>query len=329
VATALQNAPVPITRGLVTVRLVALLKLITRSARLAFKRTTGLPGFDARLIIQVGTHGPLTLAQIVALLGQDKGQVSRAVKRLVGARVLSREHLRAAIEMTPAGKAAYGRILRLAKSRNAALIDGLTDQELEFLPLVTGRLQANAQSMLAEEQARQRAADEPVETPAPPARARRERAPRDVRDRLVIPDLIGLQNVVLRSAALAFQRELGLSEVDWQLMSQVGEHAPLTLIQLVPLMSQDKSQVARALTRAEAMGLITRQKIGGGRHVMISGTDKGRATYNRLVQLALQRNAVLIAGLSQPEQQQLSITLEKLTTNAAALLAREQDLTSP
>ena len=74
--------------------------------------------------------------------------------------------------------------------------------------------------------------------------------------------------------------------------------------------------------------MITREKIGGGRHVLITITDKGRKVYDRLMQLALQRNAVLVRGIDLPEQHALSAILDRLMINADTLLVREQTLAS-
>jgi DNA-binding MarR family transcriptional regulator len=326
-ARVLDNEPIPITRRLVTGRLIALLKVVTRSAGLAFKRATGFPGLDACLLAKIGEHGAMTLAELVALFSRDKGQVSRAVNRLLNERLLSRDHPGGPLSMTRTGRAAYTRVLRLAKSRNAQLLRDLTDQQLQLLPTVVAKLETNARGLLAAELARQRTRDralQPLAQGSSPAQ--RWSSVTQPRHRLVIPELLALQNLVLKSAALAVERELALTEVNWQLISCIGELSPLTRIELMPQMSQSKSQVTRALMRTQSMGLIALEKIGGGRHVLISITDKGRKTYDRIMQLALQRNAVLTRGIAPADQHEFSATLDKLTANANLLLAREQTL---
>jgi DNA-binding MarR family transcriptional regulator len=325
-ARVLDNEPIPITRRLVTGRLCALLKIVTRSAGLAFKRTSGFSGPDACLLAKIGEHGRLTPAELVALLGYDKGQVSRAVTRLANERVLARDVPRGPVSMTRTGRAAYTRILRLARSRNSQLLRELTEQQALLLPVLMGKLETNARGLLAMEIARQRTREGTVQplSPGAPARARPSFA--QLRHKLVVPELISLRNLVLKSAALAVERELSLSEVDWQLISHIGEHSPLTQIELMSQMSQERSQVARALLRTEGVGLITREKIGGGRHVLISITDRGRKTYDRIMQLALQRNAVLVRGIAAPEQHEFSAILDKLMVSADVLLVREQSL---
>lgn len=312
-------------RRLVTARLITLLKVLGDSASLAFRRETGLSGSDWYLIAQIGEYGPLALTEIAVRLRQDKGQASRAVKRLVSAGLLSREHLRAAIALTAAGKATLARIRRLAKARNAALIRDLDAGELEFLPRSLTKLQGNARLLLANAQALERDDSEPARTVrADDAQQRKSGNGLSAPDGLLAAELITLQSLLHRSATSTFKRETGLSDFDWRVMSQIGEHAPLTLIQLVPMMSRDKSQVGRAVVSLEALGLITRTRIGNGRHILIATTERGRAVYDQLAQLALQRNAALLSGLNAQEQQALTAILGKLTSSAAAMLEREQ-----
>jgi DNA-binding MarR family transcriptional regulator len=308
-------------RRLVTARLITLLKVLGGSAALAFRRETGLSGSDWYLIAQIGEHGPLAFTEIAIRLRQDKGQASRAVKRLVKSGLLSREHLRAPIALTAAGKTAYARIRKLAKSRNTALLRELAADERDLLPRLLAKLQGNARTLLATAQALERGGAEPREATND---ARKSANGTPARDGLVAPELITLQNLLHRSATSTFKREVGLSDFDWRVMSQVGEHSPLTLIQLVPMLSRDKSQVGRAVVSLESQGLITRTRIGNGRHILISTTDRGRAVYEQLSQLALQRNASLLSGLSSQEQQSLATILDKLTSSAAAMLEQEQ-----
>jgi DNA-binding MarR family transcriptional regulator len=312
-------------RRLLTARLITLLKVLGGSAALAFRRETGLSGSDWYLIAQIGQHGPLAFTEIAIRLHQDKGQASRAVKRLTKARLLSRDHLRAPIALTAAGKTACARIRRLAKSRNTALLRELDSDERELLPRVLSKLQGNARGLLARAQALEGGSGAPTRPAgANGAQARKAGRALPARDGLIAPELITLQSLLHRSATLTFKREVGLSDFDWRVMSQVGEHAPLTLIQLMPMLNRDKSQVSRAVASLEAQGLITRTRVGNGRHILISTTGRGRAVHDQLAQLALQRNASLLSGLSAQEQQSLTVMLDKLTSSATAMLELEQ-----
>jgi DNA-binding MarR family transcriptional regulator len=188
------------------------------------------------------------------------------------------------------------------------------------------KLETNARGLLALELARQRTREGAVPSLEPRVPPRRQSCAPLPRHHLVIPELVTLQNLILKSAALAVERELSLPGIDWQLISYIGEHSPLTRIELMPAMSQGDGAVNRALQRTAALGLIRREKIGGGRHVLISITDHGRKTHDRIMQLALQRNTVLVRGVPAADQHEFSTILDKLMATAHVLLAREQAL---
>jgi len=318
--------PIPITRRLVAARLCALLRITTHSARLAFKRATGFSDVDSCMLAKIAEHGPMTPAELVALLSYDKGHVSRSIGRLINERVLSRDQPEGAACMTRIGRAVYMRVLRLSKSRNAQITRDLTEHQTQLLPVVMAKLETNARGLLALELARQRTREGAVPSLEPRVPPRRQTSPPQPRHHLVIPELVALQNLILKSAALAVERELSLPGIDWQLISYIGEHSPLTRIELMPAMSQGDGAVNRGLQRTEALGLIKREKIGGGRHVLISITDHGRKTHDRIMQLALQRNTVLVRGVSAADQHEFSAILDKLMATAHVLLAREQAL---
>jgi DNA-binding MarR family transcriptional regulator len=320
-------------RRLVAARLISLIKLLYASAGPAYRTETGLPDLEWRVMTQVGERGPVVLTALAILLHQDKGQVSHAVKALTRAKLLAREHLRASLTLTKTGQALFERIVRLGRARNAVLTRELNDAERRSLPHLLSHLQTNARELLAREHAKRGAlagdpdagdgtdASPPMSSAADPSQ-RSNPKPSAAAPRLVAQDLFALHNLLQRSAALTYRRETSLSDFEWRVLSQVGEHAPLTLIQLVPLLSRDKSQVGRTLARLEARGLTTREKIGGGRHILVGISEQGRNVYARLAELALERNDVLIVGLSARDQQILAAILDKLTAGANTLLAR-------
>jgi DNA-binding MarR family transcriptional regulator len=316
-------------RRLVVARLITLMKVLYRSAGPAYRSETKLSDFEWRVIMQVGDHGPLVLTALATLLHQDKGQVSHAVKGLVKAQLLSREHLRAPIALTKSGRAVFERIVKLGRARNAVLIRDLTETERRALPQMLMKLQANARAMLAQEQALRTSGedvdmDEEPSDDLTPGTLPLPRSTTASAQRIVAQDLFLLQNLLQRSAALTYRRAFQLSDFEWRLLSQVGEHAPLTLIQLVPLLSRDKSQVGRTLARLEQRGLITREKIGGGRHILVGISETGRQVYDRLAEIALARNAALVAGLSARDHQSLMTIFDKLTASAAMLLPKRE-----
>jgi DNA-binding MarR family transcriptional regulator len=316
------------TRRLVASRLITLIKVLYGSAGPAYRAATGLSDFEWRVVMQVGDRGPITLTALATLLGQDKGQLSHAVQGLVDSRLLLREQLRAPIALTKRGRDMFDRIVKLSRARNTVLVRDLNEAERMAVWQLLPKVHANARQLLSREQALKVAREEPDEADGEPISgstgtsqsSQRKRA--GTERRLVAQDLFALHSLMQRSAAITFRRETGLLDFEWRVLTQVGENAPLTLIQLVPMLSRDKSQVGRTLTSLEARGLVSREKIGGGRHVLVGITEQGRQVYERLAELATARNSALLNGLSAREQQTLMDVFDKLTARARTMLEK-------
>jgi DNA-binding MarR family transcriptional regulator len=316
------------TRRLVASRLITLIKVLYGSAGPAYRAVTGLSDFEWRVVMQVGDRGPITLTALATLLGQDKGQLSHAVQGLVDSRLLLREQLRAPIALTKRGRDMFDRIVKLSRARNTVLVRDLNEAERMAVSQLLPKVHANARQLLSREQALKVAREEPDEADGEPISgstgtsqsSQRKRA--GTERRLVAQDLFALHSLMQRSAAITFRRETGLLDFEWRVLTQVGENAPLTLIQLVPMLSRDKSQVGRTLTSLEARGLVSREKIGGGRHVLVGITEQGRQVYERLAELATARNSALLNGLSAREQQTLMDVFDKVTARARTMLEK-------
>ena len=142
--------------------------------------------------------------------------------------------------------------------------------------------------------------------------------------RLMSARLITLVTQIRRTAALTYRRELGLSEVEWRVLSQIGEHAPLSLNALAEIIGLDRGQLSRGVTRLVAAGFVTRTARRGGPGILIGLTPAGEDQFLRLMALALERNAAFTRGIDARELATFSAVLDKMTANARALLAAEQ-----
>jgi DNA-binding MarR family transcriptional regulator len=135
--------------------LYMLLRLLRRSADLAFSRVTGLSNFDWRALARIEVSGPLTLSDLITGLDRNKSQVGRAVERLVVLQLVERKKepgvSSVVLATTNAGKAAYDLILREAQRRHNVLIDELTIREHRGLQSVLDRLTQNALDILERE----------------------------------------------------------------------------------------------------------------------------------------------------------------------------------
>ncbi len=141
---------------------------------------------------------------------------------------------------------------------------------------------------------------------------------------LLSSKVIRLANVLRRSSTLVYGRKLGLSQVEWRIVALVGEHAPVSLNALADLMGLDKGQVSRAVSALVASRLVLREYRREGRGIRITLTAGGEDVYGELMASALERNRVLLAGMSAAEKIEFFNILDRLTALGRTILADEQ-----
>ncbi len=147
----------PLSRRLVTIRMVRLVNFIMRSSALAFHRTSGLSDFEWRILARICETPPLSINELGGLLNRNVGQVSRTVKRLVAAGLVRRENRGGGpgvlLTPTPRGRIVYAPLEQLAIERDALLTKGFTEGEIADLVRYVERLTDNALILLGREQA--------------------------------------------------------------------------------------------------------------------------------------------------------------------------------
>lgn len=146
---------------------------------------------------------------------------------------------------------------------------------------------------------------------------------------LLTVTIIGLLDLLRRSGTLANRREFGLSGIEWRIMAQVGEHAPLSLNDLSELLNLDRGQLSRAVKAMAARGLLSSRRRPGGPAIMIALTAEGCALHARMVDLAKTRNEFLVGDLSAEEVEQVSRALATIRAKAQLLLDRERAASGP
>ncbi|PIT04555.1 transcriptional regulator [Bradyrhizobium nitroreducens] len=147
------SAPVTV---MLSSRLMVLANLLKRGAILRYKRLTGLSSVEFGLVASLGRRPPMSVARLAEAVGQDKGQISRALANLVSRKLIaksanpkdSREVL---VSLTAAGLAAHDAIVDGAQERNRRLLEDLSEAEFHTLLGQVDRLTAIAAEMLESE----------------------------------------------------------------------------------------------------------------------------------------------------------------------------------
>ncbi|WP_369723371.1 MarR family winged helix-turn-helix transcriptional regulator [Bradyrhizobium sp. LLZ17] len=152
-----RGSPAPITLMLSS-RLMVLANLLKRGAILRYKRLAGLSSVEFGLVASLGRRPPMSVARLAEAVGQDKGQISRALAGLVSRKLIAksenpRDCREVLVSLTQAGLAAHDAIVEGAQQRNRLLLEQLSDDELETLLAQIERLTATAEAMLEAEKA--------------------------------------------------------------------------------------------------------------------------------------------------------------------------------
>lgn len=141
---------------------------------------------------------------------------------------------------------------------------------------------------------------------------------------LVTMRMIRLFVLLRRAGTLAQRRRFGLSEIEWRIMTQLGDAAPLSLNGLAERMTQDRGQLSRAVKAMVGRGLVTRERKPGGPEVEIGLSDVGRALYARMVDWVVERDARLTEGIGPEDIAALWRVADTMVERAEAMLEEEQ-----
>jgi len=145
----------PIT-AMMSSRLMVLANLLKRGAILRYKRLAGLSSVEFGLVASLGRRPPMSVVRLAEAVGQDKGQISRALaglvsRKLVARTVNPRDNREVLVSLTRSGLAAHDVIVAGALERNQRLLEQLDPDEVATLLAHIDGLTRKAEAMLAVE----------------------------------------------------------------------------------------------------------------------------------------------------------------------------------
>ena len=145
----------PIT-AMMSSRLMVLANLLKRGAILRYRRLAGLSSVEFGLVASLGSRPPMSVVRLAEAVGQDKGQISRALaglvfRKLVARAVNPRDNREVLVSLTRSGLAAHDAIVAGALERNQGLLEQLGKEEVDMLLGHIDRLTRKAEAMLEAE----------------------------------------------------------------------------------------------------------------------------------------------------------------------------------
>jgi DNA-binding MarR family transcriptional regulator len=151
--------------------------------------------------------------------------------------------------------------------------------------------------------------------------ARRDSPTLDL-DRYVPAFITFIANKLSNSASARYQREFGVNVTEWRIMSLLAIEPGIPASRICHVIGFDKGPVSRMLAAMEKRGLVavgTDQN--DGRTHSISLTAKGRATHDKVIVAAFERERRLLSCLSKDEREVLIDLLRRVHNNLGAVTA--------
>jgi len=141
---------------------------------------------------------------------------------------------------------------------------------------------------------------------------------------LVSIQVVRLADFIERSGRIAYRRYTGFLDFEWRVFIWVCETPPVSINELSALVHRGAAQVSRTVQKLVAARLLHRANRASGPTVSITPTRLGLTLYAPLVALARERDAEILDGLSAEELRVLQKCVTRMSRNAVAMLAREQ-----
>ncbi|TYO64073.1 MarR family transcriptional regulator [Bradyrhizobium hipponense] len=159
----------------------------------------------------------------------------------------------------------------------------------------------------------------------PPSRPRQKPAPAELGqtldlDRYVPAIITFIANKLSNSATALYQRQFGVNVTEWRIMSLLAIEPEIPASRICHVIGFDKGPVSRTLAGLEKRGLVSiRTDPNDGRSHSIALTAKGRATHDKVIVAALERERRLLSCLSKDEREVLIGLLRRLHENLGAV----------
>lgn len=143
-------------------------------------------------------------------------------------------------------------------------------------------------------------------------------------DRYVPAFITFIANKLSNSATAFYQRQFGVNVTEWRIMSLLAIEQGIPASRICHVIGFDKGPVSRTLAGLEKRGQVSiRTDPNDGRTHSISLTAKGRATHDKVIAAAFERERRLLSCLSKDEREVLIDLLRRLHENLGAVTGTE------
>jgi DNA-binding MarR family transcriptional regulator len=132
-----------------------------------------------------------------------------------------------------------------------------------------------------------------------------------------------IANKLSNSATAFYQRNFGVNVTEWRIMSLLAVEPGIPASRICFVIGYDKGPVSRTLAALQKRGLIAvRTDPDDGRSHSISLSAKGRATHDKVIVAALDRERRLLSCLDKQEREVLIDLLRRVHDNLGAVTGK-------
>lgn len=133
-------------------RLILAAEAVVRYRMTAYRDRFCLTELQYRLLMHVAPHGAVSLTRLSQMVGRDTGQVSRTVRSLVDAGLMTstRRRGRVAVDiaLSAAGRRTFSEMAKVGEEWQAAIGHALTPGDLSLVADTIGRLHGAANRLV-------------------------------------------------------------------------------------------------------------------------------------------------------------------------------------
>jgi DNA-binding MarR family transcriptional regulator len=129
-----------------------------------------------------------------------------------------------------------------------------------------------------------------------------------------------IANKLSNSATVFYQRNFGVNVTEWRIMSLLAIEPGIQASRICHVIGFNKGPVSRTLATMQKRGLVTiRTAPDDGRSHSISLTARGRATHDKVIVAAFDRERRLLSCLNKDEREVLIELLRRIHENLGAV----------
>ena len=132
-----------------------------------------------------------------------------------------------------------------------------------------------------------------------------------------IPALVNfLSNKLSSGASVCYRKNFNVGVIEWRVLAMLKVESNISANRICQVIGLDKAAVSRALKQLQTLGHISFIKNAkDGRSSLAKLTEKGEKLHDKILYVALERERLLLQGVSQKELDTLIEVLLKLNKN--------------